>query len=165
MGCKVGRNLLIGVSAAGQVKKGARLEPRWQASSLRRSYPNRVDMALPGPRIPLPSSSTWSFLLLCSSHILLVSQGFLLPFPRSVNIPAARYGPRSTVDGVFNAALYASSSATPPEAKEPSTSAPLFKFCADRAVTLACFSFAIYGDPAGSRWIRASDGTRLGERV
>lgn len=38
-------------------------------------------------------------------------------------------------------------------------------FDPEKAIKLAAFSFATYGDPSGSRWMRMPDGTDLGFQV
>lgn len=39
------------------------------------------------------------------------------------------------------------------------------RFDPEKAIKLAAFSFATYGDPSGSRWLRMPDGTNLGFQV
>lgn len=42
---------------------------------------------------------------------------------------------------------------------------PWTRFDPEKAIKLAAFSFAAYGDPTGSRWMRMPDGTLLGFQV
>jgi len=52
---------------------------------------------------------------------------------------------------------------SPATISEPTSSPCVFHlFDAPKAVRLAAFSFATYGDPSGSRWLRLPDGTDLG---
>ena len=48
---------------------------------------------------------------------------------------------------------------------EPATEPQGPRFDDPKAVKLAAFAFAVYGDPSGSRWFRTPDGTDIGTRL
>lgn len=58
--------------------------------------------------------------------------------------------------------LHATTTTTDDDSSTTSSPCATHLFDAPKAVRLAAFSFATYGDPSGSRWLRLPDGTDLG---
>lgn len=70
-------------------------------------------------------------------------------------------GARHTATALHPAAAAATTAASTDAASPP----PWALFDPEKAIQLAAFSFATYGDPSGSRWMRMPDGTDLGFQV
>ena len=94
-----------------------------------------------------------------------VVDAFLLPHPPCVS----KINTRSRSVSTTSVCSHVSSSEGQAAAAAVATAAPSpaawTRFDPEKAIKLAAFSFATYGDPSGSRWLRMPDGTNLGFKV